>query len=1429
MADLIGTARIRVDMPTTAAVQSIRRMARQAEGPLRQLQRRIAQAGAELGRLSGAAVAVNIDDQTAAGSASVRAAVRELQRLGPIQISASLDTDATDIAATTSALRGLQDATRGTSRTLATLTTRATAAAAALGLLGTAARTLRGDMDDLDGAIRRTGDGMTALRARLGTVTLSSNDSSRALSALKSAALVLAPALIPIAAQAAPIAAGLTAAGVAVAVFGAAVGGQIAKLSEASDAEKKYKDAVEEHGAASAEAAKAQIAYQRTVQDMPQPTRTAAAALSTLKDQYRQWSDSLASSTMPAATRSFALFGALFPKLTPVVQGAGQQLNRFVTIAAGGVQSGAFDAFMRRFAEFATGAMSQANDALIRFTRTLNTGNVSGGASEFMEYVRANGPLVRETLSNLSQALSNILQAAANVGPGLLTVVNALAGLVAALPPGVITAMLQLALALKAVRLAAAGAAALSAGVTAFSAAIVGMQAAAAGATGTLPALAAAFGTLSRAAKLAVAGTGIGLLVIALSELSQGSKAAPPDVDKLTTSLKRLGAEGKVTGEAARAFGKDLSGLHDSVNGLTNPSNAEKVQQFVVSLGGLANWDSTPVKDAKENLNAIDEALAGLVKNGQADLAAAALKRLTAEYGKGGRDTKQFTKELDDYKAAIEDAKFEQQLAAEAMGLFGQQAQQTSAKLAEQKASADGLRQAIEALNNVNRQGLGGMIAFEAAVDAASKAAQENAGVLDMQGGQLTLNTDKQRAAAQALTDLAAKTDEAASAARESGQSWGAVNSIYERGRQQLVQNAVQMGLTRAEAEKLATTILKTPNKTALLKADITDWKTKITEADKQLKTAKGEKRAKLTADIADWKVKVAEAERRLLGAKSTKQAKLTADIEVWRAKVAQAEQQLKNARGTKKATLTANIDDWRRKISSAQTQINNLPRSKSTTLTVNHVTRFTTVGTKSAVAPAHRDYARGGRVRRYASGGPVQAFPAGGQVQGPGTPTSDSVFAMLGSGASARVSDTEYVVRGAAVRHYGVRLFDALNAMQLPVPKLAAGGMAGAGADAGAGLASGMTGSVGAVVAAARAMAAAVVAGIREELQIASPSKKTAALAKDVGAGFIKGLTGSQAKIKAVSADLAKDIWAAFTGRKDNQLVAMVNKQTAKLLSLAKQRDSIAKKIADANKFATDTASKARATGSLASIVQEDAYSPKFVKGEMQASLKQIKAFTANVQKLQKKGLNKNLLRQILEMGPEQGGAFAASLAGADSATIKQYNKLQSDIDKESSKLGKVGADLLYDSGKKAGDGFLTGLKAQQKQIEKLMLDIAKGMQAAIRKALGISSPARKLIPDGINTARGLALGVVRGLPHIDRAMEQVAGRVTRGARVPAVGTMRTGATPRPRDTSSNLTVIVQNNGVLGSQRQVEDWLARALDNLSRTNRLPRTLRGAA
>lgn len=67
--------------------------------------------------------------------------------------------------------------------------------------------------------------------------------------------------------------------------------------------------------------------------------------------------------------------------------------------------------------------------------------------------------------------------------------------------------------------------------------------------------------------------------------------------------------------------------------------------------------------------------------------------------------------------------------------------------------------------------------------------------------------------------------------------------------------------------------------------------------------------------------------------------------------------------------------------------------------------------------------------------------FARGGQIHGPGTKTSDSILARLSAG--------EYVVRAAAVDHYGAGILHRINNMQ--IPKFADGGMVGGTAASGA------------------------------------------------------------------------------------------------------------------------------------------------------------------------------------------------------------------------------------------------------------------------------------------------------------------------------------------------------------------------------------------
>ncbi|MFB8420220.1 hypothetical protein ACFC63_32495, partial [Streptomyces albidoflavus] len=597
---------------------------------------------------------------------------------------------------------------------------------------------------------------------RLSQMQQDSEAGGKALEKLAGAALLLAPAAIPVAATLAPIAAGAGTVAVAIAAMGAALVPQISALGDAAEAETKWQDAVAKSGATSAEAAQAQAAYAKTVAELPPATRQAAAAFSVLKDEFADWSDELAGDTMAPVIKSIGIANALLPKTSGLVRAASSETDRFLTIIGGSMASPGFDRLNDKFTTFTQRTLRNLNDGLVHLLRT-SDGKVGSNLAEFMDYARAQGPLVSSVLRNIGTTLMNVLRAGSDVGVGMLQVINVLAKLVSAVPPGTIAALLQLAFAMKVTKAAAFGLAAARTAVAAFMTQLIAMGNAAAGTPGRLRAVGAAIGALSRSAKVALAGTGIGLLLVALAELQQRGKSVPPDVDKLTTSLGTLGRTGRVTGEAARVMGKDMEGLASAVERVAGHSGGmDSFNDVMNRIFTLGMADSNSMKVAKEDLDGIDQALANLVKGGNASLAEAALKRMSDAYGKGGRDTREFTSRLDAYKQALADAKFEQQLAADSMGLFGAQAQAVQQKLNAQKMSADGLRQSIQALSETSRNAFDAETKFEAAIDNVTKSLKANGKTLDV-------GTDKGRANRDALSQMAAATEDAAAKARENG------------------------------------------------------------------------------------------------------------------------------------------------------------------------------------------------------------------------------------------------------------------------------------------------------------------------------------------------------------------------------------------------------------------------------------------------------------------------------------------------------------------------------------------------------------------------------------------------------------------------------------------------------------------------------------
>ena len=302
-------------------------------------------------------------------------------------------------------------------------------------------------------------------------------------------------------------------------------------------------------------------------------------------------------------------------------------------------------------------------------------------------------------------------------------------------------------------------------------------------------------------------------------------------------------------------------------------------------------------------------------------------------------------------------------------------------------------------------------------------------------------------------------------------------------------------------------------------------------------------------------------------------------------------------------------------------------------------------------------------------------------------------------------------------------------------------------------------------------------------------PAKKDARILTPAGRllieGFIRGIDGTTAKLRSRLEAITKALPANVKSGYGKSL----KKATAELSRLVTQRDRVIKDLAAAEKRLKSLAKERDANAKkIREGILSEADITKSVTGgpttaqsiteQLRAQLKAAQDFAGQITRLRKRGLRADLLDQLGQAGVEQGGAAAAALSGASDAQLREINKLQKQLSAAASKTGNTVADAMYDSGVQAAKGLVTGLKKQKKAIEQTMIAIAKSMQKALRAALGINSPARKLIPDGINTVRGVLVGIDRERPKLLDAMASLVAIPNAPALSGSLGTSVAGGT---------------------------------------------------
>lgn len=270
-----------------------------------------------------------------------------------------------------------------------------------------------------------------------------------------------------------------------------------------------------------------------------------------------------------------------------------------------------------------------------------------------------------------------------------------------------------------------------------------------------------------------------------------------------------------------------------------------------------------------------------------------------------------------------------------------------------------------------------------------------------------------------------------------------------------------------------------------------------------------------------------------------------------------------------------------------------------------------------------------------------------------------------------------------------------------------------------------------------------------------------------------LKGLFGDGKTFTATAdqiAGAAKQIRDSLTTivPANSPLLDFLDKQTRKLIALAAQRDKIAEKLSAAqdklkslvserdnfvkqlqdqaqgfvfslNVGTSDTFTQLDNAGSFARVTAPGSFADSVKK-----KLADYKRFVANIRALEKAGLDKAVIKQLLQAGPDAAGSIAAQIAAGGSSLIADLNDAQKELSKLANDFGIEQGGVFYQSGIDQAQSIVDGLTSRQSAVTAA----ARKVTDAILKA--VKPFAKKMRDAGADAGAGLAGGLSGALSNI-------------------------------------------------------------------------------
>lgn len=306
------------------------------------------------------------------------------------------------------------------------------------------------------------------------------------------------------------------------------------------------------------------------------------------------------------------------------------------------------------------------------------------------------------------------------------------------------------------------------------------------------------------------------LVWTAADYLAEKSINTSMNVDEMTNSLNRFARDGQVSGEMARAFGKDLSGLVSDINkvnaayaGIQAQGKAGVKQRAANAFAGpevgtYVGAQAAKAAPSEADLKSLDQGLAGLVNSGNATAAKAAYDQLAAATERAGGSIGDLNKKLPEYTKAAGGA------AAASSGLangFGT-AESNARTLTQSWQSAI---EKGQTLHDLFIQLNGGALSFAQAEINVEQAVDDLSASFAANGRTLDVTTEKGRANKEAILATADAAAKAADAKFKESGSVEAAAATYNAYIAQLRATLKQAGFTEAQINQLIGTYARMP------------------------------------------------------------------------------------------------------------------------------------------------------------------------------------------------------------------------------------------------------------------------------------------------------------------------------------------------------------------------------------------------------------------------------------------------------------------------------------------------------------------------------------------------------------------------------------------------------------------------------------------